>query len=99
MSARKFGVGQSLKRVEDVRLVTGQGRYAADVSEGAAQGGIPAQPARARALHHRRSRRLRAMPGVRAVFTAADFADLGGLPCLAPVDNADGRKLRSNPIR
>jgi carbon-monoxide dehydrogenase large subunit len=33
---------------------------------------------------------VRAMPGVRGVYTAADFVDLGGLPCVEPVSNADG---------
>jgi aerobic carbon-monoxide dehydrogenase large subunit len=30
MKPTKFGVGQSVKRVEDVRLVSGQGNYASD---------------------------------------------------------------------
>ena len=30
MRAMKFGVGQPVKRVEDVRLVSGQGPYASD---------------------------------------------------------------------
>ncbi len=32
----------------------------------------------------------RSLPGVRGVFAASDFAALGGLPCLAPVKNANG---------
>ena len=36
MRAMKFGVGQPVKRVEDVRLVSGQGAYASDYApEGA----------------------------------------------------------------
>ena len=30
MRDRKFGIGQPLKRVEDVRLVSGRGRYTSD---------------------------------------------------------------------
>ena len=101
MSARKFGVGQSLKRVEDVRLVTGQGRYATDVSEGAE---LKAAFVRSPHAHARFAiadlADIRAMPGVRAVYAAADFADLGGLPCLAPVENSDGSQtpLKSYPV-
>src|SRR5260370_837318 len=36
MRAMKFGVGQSVRRVEDVRLVNGRGNYASDYApEGA----------------------------------------------------------------
>ena len=36
MRAMKFGVGQPVRRVEDVRLVSGQGNYASDYApEGA----------------------------------------------------------------
>ena len=31
----------------------------------------------------------RAMPGVKAIYVADDFAELGGLPCLAPMANSD----------
>src|SRR6185437_9832439 len=39
----------------------------------------------------------RAAPGVRAVYVASDFAGLGGLPCLAPVANADGSETPLKP--
>ena len=58
MSVRKFGAGQSVKRVEDVRLVTGQGRYASDACDGSTlKRGLPAQPLWPRAVLDRRSRR------------------------------------------
>jgi carbon-monoxide dehydrogenase large subunit len=32
MSVKKFGIGQPIRRVEDVRLITGGGHYTADYS-------------------------------------------------------------------
>ena len=39
----------------------------------------------------------RAMPGVLLILTAEDIAHLGGLPCLAPVANADGSPMQPVP--
>ena len=36
------------------------------------------------------SQAARSLPGVRGVFVASDFEAMGGLPCLATVNNADG---------
>src|SRR6185437_8863984 len=98
MSVRKFGAGQSVRRVEDVRLVTGQGRYASDACDGAA---LKAAFLRSPYGHARFSvgdlAAVRAMPGVRAVYTAKDFEALGGLPCLAPMPNADGSQTPLKP--
>ena len=77
----KFGFGQPLTRKEDDPLLRGAGRYIADVS--------PAKPLQAvviRSPHaHARFRigdlaRVRTMPGVRLVLTAADISTLGPLP-------------------
>ena len=73
---RKFGTSQSVPRKEDVRFLTGQGRYMEDaLPEGAAARGLRAQPGGARrGRAGSRSPRRAAMPGVLAVFTAADLA-------------------------
>ena len=77
----KFGFGQPLTRKEDDPLLRGAGRYIADVS--------PTKPLQAvviRSPHaHARFRigdlaRVRTMPGVRLVLTAADISTLGPLP-------------------
>ena len=90
MAVRKFGAGQSVKRVEDIRLVTGQGRYASDACEEAR---LKAAFVRSPYGHARFTvddlETAKEMPGVRAVFTAKDLAGLGGLSCLAPVKNGD----------
>jgi carbon-monoxide dehydrogenase large subunit len=74
----KFAVGQSVRRIEDPRLVQGLGRYSDDVS-------LPRQlqAVLVRSPHaHARlvaidPRAALAMPGVRAVLTAADLASDG----------------------
>jgi carbon-monoxide dehydrogenase large subunit len=77
----KFGFGQPLTRKEDDPLLRGAGRYIADVS--------PMKPLQAvviRSPHaHARFRigdlaRVRTMPGVHLVLTAADISTLGPLP-------------------
>ena len=73
----KFGVGQPVHRKEDPRLVSGRGRYADDVD-------LPGQAyARIVRSHHPhgriraiKARRALALPGVLAVYTAADVARL-----------------------
>jgi carbon-monoxide dehydrogenase large subunit len=81
MRPLKFGVGQPHVRVEDPALLTGRGRYLADV--------VPADALRAfvvRSPHaHARFRitdleAAKRIPGVRLILTAADVADLGTFP-------------------
>ncbi len=90
MKAMKFGVGQSVKRVEDVRLISGAGVYTSDY--------LPADALYAAFLRspHAHAKfafgdlaHARALPGVEALYTGADFANLGDLPCLAPLPNSD----------
>ena len=98
MQPMKFGVGQAIKRVEDVRLVTGQGAYATDYSpEGALSAFFLRSPHAHANFVVADTAAARAMPGVRAVYTASDFAGLGGLPCLAPVPNSDGTVSQWKP--
>jgi carbon-monoxide dehydrogenase large subunit len=77
----KFGFGQALTRKEDDPLLRGQGRYVADVSPPGALHAVVLRSPHA----HARFRildldRVRAMPGVALVLTAADIADLEPLP-------------------
>ena len=82
----KFGVGQSVKRVEDHRLLTGGGRYTDDTHEA---GILYATTLRSPYGHARIARidadAARAVPGVVAVYTHADVAHLGLVPCLVPL--------------
>src|SRR5215475_10967965 len=96
--AMKFGFGQPLTRKEDDPLLRGAGRYIADVS--------PAEPLHAvviRSPHaHARFqigdlRRVRSMPGVRLVLTAADISHLGPLPTPGVVPDIE-IKIPPHPI-
>ncbi len=68
-------IGQPLRRKEDLRLLTGRGRYSDDVSlPGQAYAAILRSPhahARIRSID---TAAARAMPGVLAVLTGADVA-------------------------
>jgi aerobic carbon-monoxide dehydrogenase large subunit len=89
----KFAFGQSIRRREDARLLTGDGRYADDIN-------LPRQSYAyiLRSPHaHARIRgistgKAKAMPGVLAVFTGADLArdGIGTIPLLTPTTNRDG---------
>jgi CO/xanthine dehydrogenase Mo-binding subunit len=81
-------IGRSLRRLEDPRFLTGQGRHVDDIS--------PPDQLHAIVLRSPYGHALidgidtvaaRAMPGVRSVFTAADLAagGIGALPCIAQV--------------
>ena len=87
-------IGQPLRRKEDLRLVTGGGRYSDDVSlPGQAYAYVLRSPhahARIRGID---TAAARAMPGVLAVLTGADVkADgLEGRAAHADPDEAAGR--------
>ncbi|HEY7611023.1 MAG TPA: xanthine dehydrogenase family protein molybdopterin-binding subunit [Alphaproteobacteria bacterium] len=80
-AAGSFGIGQPVRRVEDRRLVCGQGRFGDDVTlPGMAHAYVLRAPhAHARILHIDAARALK-IKGVRAVLTAAELADEGVKP-------------------
>jgi len=86
----KFGFGQPLTRKEDDLLLRGAGRYIADVAPGKPLRAVMVRSPHAHArfgIHN--VDKVRAMPGVRLVLTAADISALGPLPTpgvLADVD-------------
>ncbi|MBV9394849.1 MAG: xanthine dehydrogenase family protein molybdopterin-binding subunit [Methylobacteriaceae bacterium] len=94
MKPQKFGMGQPVRRLEDARFVSGGGRYTADVMK---DGALAASFLRSPHAHARFTigdlTDVRAMPGVRLVLTSEDVAHLGGVPCLAPMPNADGKEM------
>ena len=77
----KFGFGQPLTRKEDDALLRGAGCYVADVAPAATLHAVVLRSphAHARFSIHELDR-VRAMPGVRLVLTAAEVAELGPLP-------------------
>ncbi|MFO1159734.1 MAG: xanthine dehydrogenase family protein molybdopterin-binding subunit [Reyranellaceae bacterium] len=81
-------IGRSVRRLEDVRFLVGQGRYVDDIAR---SDELHAHVLRSPHAHATLSRidtaRAAALAGVRAIFTAADLAadGIGTLPCMAAV--------------
>ena len=94
----KYGIGQPVRRKEDVRLVTGHGKYLDDLKiEGVNYGCFVRSPhAHARILGLEASGAL-AAPGVVGVLTAADIADTGALPVRGSFNSRDGSELKQTP--
>jgi carbon-monoxide dehydrogenase large subunit len=96
----KFGVGQALRRVEDQRLLIGEGRYCDDVTlPGQAVAVLLRSPHAHAELGAIDTAEARAAPGVLGVFTAQDLAaeEIGDIPCLAPVRGKGGSRTIQPP--
>jgi carbon-monoxide dehydrogenase large subunit len=79
-------VGQSLRRLEDHRFLTGQGRYTDDIRvDDEAQLVVVRSPHAHAVLVAIHADAARSMPGVLGVFTHADLAALAPIPCKTPV--------------
>ena len=96
----KFGVGQPVRRHEDLRLVTGRGRYTDDISLPRMAHAVVLRST----LAHAQIKRVdaaaaRRMPGVSLVATGEDIrADgLGDIPCVTPLTNRDGTPRHDTP--
>ena len=97
----KFGSGQPVRRVEDVRFIRGEGRYTDDIDvEGQLYGFVVRSPVAHGHLRGLDVEEARAAPGVHAVLTGADLAalDANRLPCVVPIKNRDGSG-RADPGR
>ena len=89
------GIGASTKRREDVRFLTGKGRYTDDLNR-------PDQTyvwfLRSDVAHGRIARldvsAAEDMPGVVKVFTAADFASAGGIPAGWLIHDRNGEPMK-----
>ncbi|HTU53654.1 MAG TPA: xanthine dehydrogenase family protein molybdopterin-binding subunit [Acetobacteraceae bacterium] len=89
----KFGLAQSVRRVEDPRLLAGRGRYTDDIMpDGVAIGALARSPHAAARIVSIDVTPARSMPGVLAVYTSADLKTdgIGELPCVVPITNRDG---------
>ena len=99
----KFGLAQPVPRVEDPRLLKGHGRYTDDiVLPGMLHGIVLRSPHAAATIRAIDAAAARSLPGVKAVFTAADLKadNIGTLPCATPLENRDGSQqvLPPHPV-
>ncbi|HEV8474052.1 MAG TPA: xanthine dehydrogenase family protein molybdopterin-binding subunit [Methylomirabilota bacterium] len=94
----EFGVGQPVKRFEDGRLLRGQGRFHEDVNlPGQAHAVIVRSThahARIRSIDRTAAQRA---PGVLAVFTGADVAELGTMKMTLKRKRPDGSPMFAPP--
>ncbi len=99
LAIAKFGIGQPVARTEDPVLIQGQGRYTDDVD-------LPGQAycVMVRSTHaHGVIRGIdtsaaREMPGVLAVYTAADLEAYGPFKLVVNFKNRDGSEMKK-PLR
>jgi carbon-monoxide dehydrogenase large subunit len=95
MNARQGFIGQSIKRKEDQRFLTGRGQYTDDLT-------LPQQTyaifVRSPYAHAKIGAIDTAVamqsPGVLGIYTGADFRDVGGLPCGWLINNIDGTPMK-----
>lgn len=101
MSTTTGLIGKSVKRVEDKRFITGHGRYTDDIvlpyQTYASFVRCPYGHARIVSVD---TTAAKAMPGVVAIYTGADVADVNGVPCGWQVNfkNGDTMKEPKHPL-
>ncbi|QBX99784.1 xanthine dehydrogenase family protein molybdopterin-binding subunit [Rhodophyticola sp. CCM32] len=92
---KDHGIGASTKRREDVRFLTGQGRYTDDIN---LNGQAYVHFLRSDMAHGKingiDTGAAAAMPGVLRIFTGADFEGIGGLPCGWQVTDKAGQPMQ-----
>ena len=92
---KDHGIGAAQKRREDVRFLTGAGRYTDDIS---AYGQTYCVFLRSDVAHGTiksiDTSDAEAMPGVVRIFTGKDFEGIGGLPCGWQVTDKNGEPMK-----
>src|SRR5271163_26333 len=94
MNAPFEGIGASVRRKEDLRFISGNGHYVDDINR---PGQLHAVIKRSDRPHAKimsiDTKAASAAPGVVAVYTSADLAAIGGLPCGWQIHNKDGSPM------
>ena len=93
-------IGQAVQRKEDVRFLTGAGRYLDDVAlDGMAHGLVLRSPHAHARIERIDTASAAAAPGVLAVLTAAEWnaEGLGVIPTRTPAKNSDGTPIPVPP--
>ena len=99
MGANEPGViGQSVRRKEDLRFITGAGQFTDDVNMVRQTQAVflrsPHAHAKIRSIDLTRAK---AAPGVVAIFTGADLTGVNGLPCGWLITGTDGKPMNEPP--
>src|SRR5450631_2225397 len=98
LALTKFGIGQPVLRSEDPTLVRGEGRYTDDTQGTGQTYAVMVRSSIAHGvIRSIDTAAAIAMPGVLAVYTAADLTGYGGLKCNLPLKNRDGSPIRYTP--
>lgn len=95
LALTRYGVGQPVTRTEDPVLLRGEGRYTDDLNEpGQAYACMVRSNYAHGILRGIDTAAAKAMPGVLAIYTAADLAAYGSHKCVAPLLNRDGTPMK-----
>lgn len=92
----KFGIGQAVRRTEDLQLLTGGGQYTADVNWPNQAYGVAVRSPHAHAkILSMDTEEAQAAPGVLAVVTAGEMleAGIGPIPTSIIITQADGTQM------
>lgn len=89
------GIGASSKRREDVRFLTGKGKYTDDINvHGQTYVHFLRSDVAHATINNVDTAAASGMPGVIRVFTGADFEGVGGLPCGWQVTDRHGEPMQ-----
>ncbi|KEJ90257.1 xanthine dehydrogenase family protein molybdopterin-binding subunit [Sulfitobacter donghicola] len=89
------GIGASSKRREDVRFLTGEGNYTDDINvNGQAHVYFLRSDIAHGTLNSVDTSAAEGMPGVVRIFTGADFAEVGSVPCGWQVTDKHGEPMQ-----
>jgi carbon-monoxide dehydrogenase large subunit len=89
----QFGIGQAVRRKEDIRFITGAGRFTDDIQlPGQAHAYLLRSPHAHAGITAIDTAAAKAAPGVLGVYTNEDVAaaGLGAVHCAVPLKNRDG---------
>ncbi|WP_322893519.1 MULTISPECIES: xanthine dehydrogenase family protein molybdopterin-binding subunit [unclassified Yoonia] len=92
---KDHGIGASDKRREDIRFLTGAGHYTDDIKHYGATTAVFCRSTVAHGIIKSiDTSEAENMPGVLAIFTGADFADVGGNPAGWLINSRDGTPMK-----
>jgi len=92
-------IGESVRRKEDLRFLTGAGNYTDDINVAGQTHAVFVRSPHAHAkINGINTGAAEAMPGVVKVFTGADLeGQMGGLPCGWLITDTDGQPMKEPP--